>query len=64
MHPLYYIPVLPIANTNLMRRFSQLSAKTLRQHWVTLTAKRCKDLKIQLAVIMLVSARVGPKIKS
>ena len=34
--------------------------QTLRQHSAS---KGDKDLKIQLAVIMLVSAHVGPKIK-
>jgi hypothetical protein len=48
-----------------MRRFSTVSAKLLGSiplSMVTPQSKGCKDLKIQLAVIILVSAHVGPKI--
>jgi hypothetical protein len=49
-----------------MRRFSAVSAKPLGSiplSTVTPQSKGCKDLKIQLAVIILVSAHVGPKTK-
>jgi len=57
---------MPRQFTILDSRFSAVLAKHLGTIPLSTVpqSKGCKDLKIQLAISMLVSAHVGPKIKS